>query len=125
MDIDDRKIIDHCIEMGVNMLIEIIRWKLPIKNRAVNWKYAFDTLRQKKEDKEAELFYNYFCNEMYGEAGELKTADDIEKFAISAEFKLLKHEDKVKIVKSVESEIPDELKKFREIWRLKNPNKLP
>ena len=34
---------------------------------------------------------------MYEVADMLEIADDIKKFAISAEFKLLKHEDKVEI----------------------------
>lgn len=117
----DFAIIDDCIEQGGTTLNDFFRWGTLIENSAILWKY---TLREKKGNEKAEAFYNYFRDEMHEEAEMLKTADDIKKFAISKEFKLLKHEDKVEIVKSVQSEIPDEFKKFRKMWRSENPNKL-
>lgn len=52
---------------------------------------------REKGNEEVKFFYSFFCGIMYEVADMLEIADDIKKFAISAEFKLLKHEDKVEI----------------------------
>lgn len=118
-DYDFATINDYIEQDNITMLYAFFDWDVDMKNSAILWKYAFTILQEKKGDKEVEALYSLFFDNMLIEAEMLKTADDIEKFAISGEFKLLKHKDKVEIVENVYSAIPDEFKKFR-----KNLNKL-